>query len=82
MDSEKGNRVFARGAQCATPLVFGAPKKPGLDRVNDGRYDVLRHSHIDDQHLCIWCFYENTLTRLFLNGFHKTANPRKDIILG
>ena len=35
MDSEKGNRVFARGAQCAPPppLVFGAKKKPGLDRV-------------------------------------------------
>ena len=33
MDSEKGNRVFARGAQCAPPLVFGAQKKPGLDRV-------------------------------------------------
>ena len=36
MDSEKGNRVFARGAQCAPPLVFGAQKKPGLDRVKAG----------------------------------------------
>ena len=35
MDSEKGNRVFARGAQCAPPLVFGAQKKPGLDRVKE-----------------------------------------------
>ena len=36
MDSEKGNRVFARGGgtMCPPPLVFGAQKKPGLDRVN------------------------------------------------
>ena len=33
MDSEKGNRVFARGHNVPPPLVFGAPKKPGLDRV-------------------------------------------------
>ena len=32
MDSEKGNRVFARGHN-VPPLVFGAQKKPGLDRV-------------------------------------------------
>ena len=34
MDSEKGNRVFARGGTMCPPLVFGAQKKPGLDRVN------------------------------------------------
>ena len=36
MDSEKGNRVFARGGHNVPPppLVFGAQKKPGLDRVN------------------------------------------------
>ena len=35
MDSEKGNRVFARGGggHNVPPLVFGAQKKPGLDRV-------------------------------------------------
>ena len=33
MDSEKGNRVFARGGTMCPPLVFGAQKKPGLDRV-------------------------------------------------
>ena len=33
MDSEKGNRVFARGHNVPPPLVFGAQKKPGLDRV-------------------------------------------------
>ena len=35
MDSEKGNRVFARGGghNHVPPLVFGAQKKPGLDRV-------------------------------------------------
>ena len=32
MDSEKGNRVFARGHN-VPPLLFGAQKKPGLDRV-------------------------------------------------
>ena len=32
MDSEKGNRVFARGHN-VPPLVFGAQKKSGLDRV-------------------------------------------------
>ena len=32
-DSEKGNRVFTRGALCAPPLPAGAPKKPALDRV-------------------------------------------------
>ena len=38
MDSEKGNRVFAReGAQCPPPppFGFGAQKRPGWDRVND-----------------------------------------------
>ena len=38
MDSEKGNRVFARGGHNVPPppLVFGAQKKPGLDRVKAG----------------------------------------------
>ena len=36
MDSEKGNRVFARGHNVPPPpLVFGAQKKPGLDRVKE-----------------------------------------------
>ena len=38
VDSEKGNRVFTRGALCAPPppLPAGAPKKPALDRVMEG----------------------------------------------
>ena len=41
MDSEKGNRVFARGGTMCPPLVFGAQKKPGLDRVK-GRTVAIR----------------------------------------
>ena len=43
MDSEKGNRVFAGGGHNVPPpppLVFGAPKKPGLDRVNAAPLDL------------------------------------------
>ena len=37
MDSEKGNRVFARGHNVPPPPPFGfwSPKKPGLDGEND-----------------------------------------------
>ena len=35
MDSENGNRVFARGYKVPPPpLDSGAPKKPGCDGVN------------------------------------------------
>ena len=34
MDSEKGNRVFARGHNVPPPWFLEPPKKPGLDRVN------------------------------------------------
>ena len=37
MDSEKVNRVFTGGGggQNVPPLVFGAQKKPGCDRVKE-----------------------------------------------
>ena len=50
MDSEKGNRVFARGHN-VTPLVFGAQKKSGLDRVKGVR--TINERNICDRRICM-----------------------------
>ena len=76
MDSEKGNRVFARGGggQCAPPpLVFGAQKKPGWDRVKcnlkqnlQGWKDLVPWVRFEDKvGVLVWMFRKEKHIQFF-----------------